>query len=89
MLPILLDYVAGFPLRFHRRRIISRESALLSSDAFDHVLHPVKECQYHETYSSDIIFYLFSNWKISGDANIFTIKSSYRLFRDHLANERN
>jgi len=63
-----------------------RESALLSSNACDHVL--VKECQY-QTYSSDIIFYLLSNWKTSGDTNIFTIKSSYRLFRDHLANERN
>lgn len=30
MSPILLDYVAGFPLRFHRRRIISRESAPLA-----------------------------------------------------------
>lgn len=43
MSPILLDYVAGFPLRFHRRRIISRECSPPVRPAFDRILHPGKE----------------------------------------------
>lgn len=37
-----------------------RESALLSPDVFDRILHPTKEYQYREMNSSDIIFYLLS-----------------------------
>lgn len=77
MSPILLDYVAGFPLRFHRRRIISRECSPLARCSPIARYIQRKSASIRETHSSDAIFDLLSN---TSDTNIFTIK----IFSRHL-----